>query len=98
MPEGYLSERRDDDGSLGLECLEDFSVVGEPLALVPSSTVDDSASVFVAANRLYALDSRDASVVAVDLEAGEILDAGIVLPSAPNAFSSRAIGAVSPSW
>ncbi len=86
------------DGDLYRVSLDDFSVEGEPLPLVPPFDEDDTANVHVAANRLYALDSRDESVVAVDLEAWEILDAGIVLPSAPNTFAFRAVSAVSPDW
>ena len=86
------------DGDLYRVSLDDFSVEGEPLSLVPPFDETDTANVHVAANRLYALDSRVASVVAVDLEAWEILDAGIVLPSAPNTFAFRAVSAVSPDW
>ncbi len=86
------------DGDLYRVSLDDFSVEGEPLPLVPPFGETDTANVHVAANRLYALDSRDASVVAVDLETWEVLDAGIVLPSAPNTFAFRAVSAVSPDW
>ena len=86
------------DGHLYRVHLEDFAVEGEPLRLVPPFGDTDAANVHVAANRLYALDSRDASVVAVDLEAWEILNAGIVLPSAPYPFAFRAVSAVSPDW
>ena len=65
------------DGHLYRVHLDNFSVEGEPLRLVPPFGDDDTANVHVAANRLYALDSRDASVVAVDLEDWEVLDAGL---------------------
>ncbi len=86
------------DGDLYRVSIDDFSVEGEPLSLVPAFGEGDTANVFVAANRLYAIDSRDPGVVAVDLETWEVVDAGIVLPSAPNTFSFGAIGAVSPDW
>ena len=86
------------DGNLYRVSVDDFSVEGEPLRLVPPFGETDTADIHVAANRLYALDSRDPSVVAVDLEAWEVLDAGIVLPSAPYPFAFRAVSAVSPDW
>ncbi len=86
------------DGNLYRVSLNDFSVEGEPLSLVPPFGDDDTANVHVAAGRLYALDSRDASIVAVDLEDWEVVDAGIVLPSAPNTFAFRAIAAASSDW
>ena len=86
------------DGNLYRVSVDDFSVAGEPLRLVPAFGETDVASVHVAANRLYALDSRDASVVAVDLETWEVLDAGIVLPSAPYPFAFRAVSAASSDW
>ncbi len=86
------------DGALYRVSLDDFSVEGDPLPLVPTFAEEDTANIHVAANRLYAVDSRDASVVAVDLEAWEVLDAGIVLPSEPFTFSFRAVSAVSPDW
>ena len=86
------------DGHLYRVHLDDFSVEGEPLRLVPPFGDTDAANVHVAANRLYALDSRDASVVVVDLETWEVLDAGIVLPSAPYTFAFRAVSAASPDW
>ena len=86
------------DGHLYRVHLDDLSVEGEPLRLAPPFGDNDTANVHVAANRLYVLDSRDASVVAVDLEDWEVLDAGIVLPSAPNTFAFRAISAASPDW
>ncbi len=86
------------DGDLYRVSIDDFSVEGEPLSLVPAFGEGDTANVFVAANRLYALDSRDPGVVVVDLETWEVVDAGIMLPSAPNTFSFGAVGAVSPDW
>ncbi len=86
------------DGYLYRVHLDDLSVEGEPLRLVPPFGDNDTANVHVAANRLYALDSRDASVVVVDLETWEVLDAGIVLPSAPYTFAFRAVSAASPDW
>ncbi|MDJ0924623.1 MAG: hypothetical protein QNJ77_08680 [Acidimicrobiia bacterium] len=86
------------DGALYRVSLDDFSMEGEPLPLVPAFGEGDTANIFVAANRLYATDSRDPAVVAVDLETWEVLDAGIVLPSAPYTFSFRAVSAVSPDW
>ena len=86
------------NGDLYRVSIDDFSVEGEPLSLVPAFGESDTANVFVAANRLYAIDSRDPGVVAVDLETWEVVDAGIVLPSAPYTFSFGAVGAVSPDW
>ncbi len=86
------------DGKLYRVSLSDFSVEGEPLSLAPAFEDTDNARLAVAANRVYALDGRTASVVVVDLEAWEIVDAGIELPSVPFAFSLRPIAAVSPDW
>ena len=86
------------DGNLYRVSIEDFSVEGDPLQLVPPFGDTDTADLHVAANRLYAIDGRDVSVVSVDLEAWEILDASIVLPSAPFPFAFRAVSAASPDW
>ena len=86
------------DGNLYRVSLDDLSVEGEPLTLMPALGDEDTARVIVAANRLYALDSRTASVVAVDLGTWDFVDASIELSSAPFPFSLRAIAAVSPDW
>ena len=87
-----------DDGNLHRVSVDDLSVEGEPLSLVPAFGDADTARVIVAANRLYTLDSRTTSVVAVDLEAWDFVDASIELSSVPFPFSLRAISAVSPDW
>lgn len=84
------------DGNLYRVSLGDFSVDGAPLPLVTEFGDSDGANVLVAANRLYAVDSRDASVVVVDIEAWEVL-ASIELPSAPSSFLGS-IASVSPEW
>ncbi len=86
------------DGNLYRLSLDDFSVEDGPLSLVPAFGEEDSADIFVAANRLYVVDSRETSVVAVDLAAWEILDISIELPSLPSPFLINAISAVSPDW
>lgn len=86
------------DGNLYRVSLDGFSVEGVPLSLVPAFGDADSGSVFVAANRLYALDSRTASVVAVDLHAWDLVDVNIELPSVLSTFNLGAISAVSPDW
>lgn len=85
------------DGSLYRVALADFSVEGEPLPLVDAFGDLDAGMVLVAADRLYLMDSRDTAVLAVDLDAWELLSLSIELPSAPNGSFATA-AAVSQDW